>query len=362
MTGVEDFATLLRALGFTLTEEAEFYGNALALGGADISLWELANAYRALANGGVFQPARIWPETPEAVRGQAGPRLSPATAFIVAHILSDRNARSLTFGYENPLATPFWTAVKTGTSKDMRDNWCVGFSRRYTVAVWVGNMQGLPMREVSGISGAAPVWQAVMSYLEGGRGQSDPPEPPPGVVAQTVHFEGLAEPARQEWFRAGSEQPLIRYEPDAVPGILYPVEGAILALDPDIPPERQRVGLRLRTGGERLQLWLNDQRAGGGRRPALLGAAPGPPPSGTAGRGGPDRVGGALRGAGRQPGCPSPLSPGLSDRTPGGRVTLCYTPMTIPHSLRGSQHAYRGRLDSAGLAGPAQCPGAGHHP
>jgi penicillin-binding protein 1C len=262
MTGVEDFAALLRGLGFTLTEEAEFYGNALALGGADISLWELANAYRALANGGGFQPARIWPETPEAGRGQAGPRLSPATAFIVAHILSDRNARSLTFGYENPLATSFWSAVKTGTSKDMRDNWCVGFSRRYTVAVWVGNMQGLPMREVSGISGAAPVWQAVMSYLEGGRGQSDAPEPPSGVVAQAVHFEGLAEPARQEWFRAGSEQPLIRYEPDAVPGILYPVEGAILALDPDIPPERQRVGLRLRTGGERLQLWLNDQRLG----------------------------------------------------------------------------------------------------
>ena len=69
-------------------------------------------------------------------------RVFPANAaFIVADMLSDRAARVPTFGLDNHLNTPFWSAVKTGTSKDMRDNWCVGFSDRYTVAVWVGNFE-----------------------------------------------------------------------------------------------------------------------------------------------------------------------------------------------------------------------------
>ena len=67
----------------------------------------------------------------------------------------DRAARAVTFGLDNPLATRFWTAVKTGTSKDMRDNWCIGYTSRYTVGVWVGNASGAPMWDVSGTSGAA---------------------------------------------------------------------------------------------------------------------------------------------------------------------------------------------------------------
>jgi len=78
--------------------------------------------------------------------------MSPDAAFVVADILSDRAARGLTFGYENPLSTRFWTAVKTGTSKDMRDNWCIGFSSGYTVGVWIGNFSGAPC----GMSRALP--------------------------------------------------------------------------------------------------------------------------------------------------------------------------------------------------------------
>ena len=95
--------------------------------------------------------------------------LDQAAAWIVSDILSDRSARSLAFGLDNPLATRFWSAVKTGTSKDMRDNWCVGYSDRYTVGVWVGNFGGEPMRNVSGVSGAAPVWLAVMNALHQGQ-------------------------------------------------------------------------------------------------------------------------------------------------------------------------------------------------
>ena len=90
---------------------------------------------------------------------------SQEAAFLISDILSDRDARSITFGLENPLATRFWTAVKTGTSKDMRDNWCIGYSRKYTVGVWVGNFSGEPMWNVSGISGAAPVWVEMMNWL-----------------------------------------------------------------------------------------------------------------------------------------------------------------------------------------------------
>ncbi|MBA5845283.1 hypothetical protein, partial [Escherichia coli] len=67
-----------------------------------------------------------------------------------------------TFGFDNPLATRFFSAVKTGTSKDMRDNWTVGFTSRYTVGVWVGNADGSPMWDVSGVTGASPVWSAVV--------------------------------------------------------------------------------------------------------------------------------------------------------------------------------------------------------
>jgi len=72
----------------------------------------------------------------------------------VADILADNNARALTFGLDNVLAVNSWAAVKTGTSKDMRDNWCIGFSQRYTVGVWVGNYSGASMWDVSGVTGA----------------------------------------------------------------------------------------------------------------------------------------------------------------------------------------------------------------
>ena len=97
-----------------------------------------------------------------AVAADAKPLFTPAldarAAFIVGDILSDGNARARTFGTDSVLATRFWSAVKTGTSKDMRDNWALGFSRRYTVGVWVGNRGGAPMHGVSGVMGAAPIW------------------------------------------------------------------------------------------------------------------------------------------------------------------------------------------------------------
>ena len=87
----------------------------------------------------------------------------------------------MTFGLENVLSAALRAAVKTGTSKDMRDNWCVGYSRHYTVGVWVGNFSGEPMREVSGVTGAAPLWLEI-DELPARRGRRPGREPPAGLV------------------------------------------------------------------------------------------------------------------------------------------------------------------------------------
>ncbi len=244
LVGLEPFHDRLIALGLPLARDADFYGYALALGSPEVDLWSLTNAYRALANAGRASAARLLP----AEAAPAARVFDPGATFIVADILSDRAARSVTFGLENPLATPFWSAVKTGTSKDMRDNWCVGFSRRYTVGVWVGNFDGRPMRGVSGVAGAAPVWLDTMLALHGAESSAAPP-PPPGVERRAG-----------EWFLAGSA-PARAATAAPESRIAYPGEGAILALDPDIPPAMQRVFLQA-SGGEHADFVMDGKRLG----------------------------------------------------------------------------------------------------
>jgi penicillin-binding protein 1C len=254
LTGLEPFAARLDRFGFRgLTEAADFYGYALALGSLDVTLEELVNAYRALANGGLFAPLRFTPSDPKPAGRRAQ---SPETAFLIADILSDRQARSVTFGLENPLATRFWTAVKTGTSKDMRDNWCVGFSSRYTVGVWVGNFSGGAMHDVSGISGAAPAWAAIMARLHADT-PSRPPTPPRGLVSKV--FQPPGEAPRGEWFLPGTEPVGATWTAARPPArIVQPGDGAILALDPDIPPERQRLLFQARDAPEQSRWLLDD--------------------------------------------------------------------------------------------------------
>src|SRR3546814_19511390 len=103
--------------------------------------------------------------------------MSAEAAWIVGDILSDRQARARTFGLESVLSTPFWTAVKTGTSKDMRDKWCLGWSDRYTVGVWVGNSGGASMGDVAGVSGAGPIWHDLMSHFHRRTGRVQPYRP-----------------------------------------------------------------------------------------------------------------------------------------------------------------------------------------
>ena len=214
----------------------------------DVAPRELANAYRTLAQGGVFSDLRLTPGS----AGKTRRVMDRNASHIIADILADRSSRSITFGFDNPLTTRFWTAVKTGTSKDMRDNWCVGFSRRYTVGVWVGNFAGQPMWNVSGVSGAAPVWLEVMNYLHRDSRSTAPPRPD-GVVSARAAFHDGSETERTELFLAGTEpspKTSASSKPDSwrIPRIAYPPGGAIIVLDPDIPEENQRVFFETENG------------------------------------------------------------------------------------------------------------------
>jgi penicillin-binding protein 1C len=160
-------------------------------------------------------------------------------------VLSDGAARTVTFGLDSSLATPYWAAVKTGTSKDMRDNWCVGFTRDHTVAVWVGNFEGDSMHDVSGVSGAAPAWRELMDLLHAD-GAPPAPAPPPGVASRPLRFANGLEPPRSEWYLDGTAPGEVVRPVDAAARLVRissPVDGMVIALDPDIPVELQRVPL-----------------------------------------------------------------------------------------------------------------------
>jgi penicillin-binding protein 1C len=258
LVGLEAFAHNLRLLGFHgLDEESDYYGAALALGSADVSLWELANGYRTIANGGRYSEPRLAPGISES--NSSASVYSPQAAFVISDVLADRASRSATFGLENSLATRYWSAVKTGTSKDMRDNWCVGYTRRFTVAVWVGNSSGAPMQDVSGITGAAPVWLEVMNHLNDRFGSQEIPRPP-GVVASVVKYPDAIEPPRREWFIAGTEPNYQAAQLDHhVARIVSPAPGTTVALDPDLPPRSQRIAFEARETPPSSR-WLLDGR------------------------------------------------------------------------------------------------------
>ncbi len=174
-----------------------------------MTLLELANGYRALANGGLWRPYRWRSSVPgEAV--EPGVRvMSPRSAALVLDILADPVARIPAFGLVTPLDFPFPVAAKTGTSRHFTDNWAVATTGRFTVAVWVGNFNGRPMEGVSGVSGAGPLLhRAVLATAR----RYDPGAlPTPGasgaVPVAICRLSGLAATARCpraiEWFAPG---------------------------------------------------------------------------------------------------------------------------------------------------------------
>ena len=262
LVGPEPLFDKLNAAGLQLHESGGFHGLALALGSADVSLLQLANSYRMLANGGQWSPVA-------GLAGRAQRVFDARAVFQVTDILSDAAARAPTFGLDSALVTRGFAAVKTGTSKDMRDNWCIGFTDRYTVGVWVGNASGEAMHRVSGTQGAAPVWRALVQALHAGR-PSRAPLPPAGIERRAISFDAAIEPPREEWFattaaapaattaqRVRSGEQVAAKRPS---GIASPRDGSIFAIDPDMPEPVQRIAFR----GESGQWWLDGRLIGQG--------------------------------------------------------------------------------------------------
>jgi penicillin-binding protein 1C len=324
--GIANVLRFLRRAGFTTFDRtAAYYGLGLTLGNAEVRLDELASAYAAFARGGEWRPARarLDPEPHLAAPAQL---VSPHTAYWITDVLADDEARAFIFGRGSQLEFPFRVAVKTGTSQAYHDNWTVGSSRHVTVGVWVGNFDRSPLIGSSGVTGAGPLFHAVMLAAEarvaGGIKPSDDAvlDPPSTLVAATIcglsgmragdacpvrRRERLAPDAPQvagaactwhqaahgqlatlwpERYRAWAEAHGLRSPIEGGAGaaagkrdasaarlpqpasglhVVHPAEGTVFLIDPTLRPEFQAVPLRAGGAGSGQVSWAVDGRDAG---------------------------------------------------------------------------------------------------
>lgn len=276
--GVPTLHRFLRRAGFsTLDKASDYYGLGLTLGDAEVTLHDLVVAYSILARGGMrVRPCMIRPRCepdPGVPGGRAGSRdriTSERTAFLVTDILSDSSAREFIFGAGGSLDFPFPVAVKTGTSQAYHDNWTVGYTREVTVGVWVGNFDRRQLENSSGVTGAAPIFHAVMLAAQSRAtgttlAYDDGPilTPPSGMNRQSVCAlsglrPGTACPSiEMEWMVSGDQHkdcswhrggpnPYVRWSPEyrgwaRARGLLRdeePIVAMVVNNDPEHTPSR----------------------------------------------------------------------------------------------------------------------------
>ncbi len=283
--GPEALHRALRQCGITtLGHPPEYYGLGLTLGNGEVRLLELANAFATLGRLGIHRPYRLLSGDAAA---HTAPRqvFDPRAAYFLAGMLSDNRARAASFGLESYLNFDFPVACKTGTSSDYRDNWTVGYTPEFTVAVWVGNPDGAPMRDITGVTGAAPLMHRIMNRLRDRHGVTwfEPPGdfltcvvdpltgrrvPPdrPGAVAEVCLYE--PEPsAPEDYDGSGKVRLPVEYAewlagPQNSLGdlavcagspptlqILQPADGTVYYLDSDLPEDSQCIPLRAAAAG-----------------------------------------------------------------------------------------------------------------
>jgi len=215
--GLPTLLGLAGRMGLTTLSDADRYGLALTLGGGEVRLLDLTAAYGAFANGGTrVEPAAILKvqdasgKVIEQWRPNVGARVVDANvAFLISDILSDNDARAPTFGFNSVLQIGRPAAVKTGTTTDYRDNWTLGYTPDLVAGVWVGNANDTPMGNLSGVSGAGPIWHDFMRAALAGKPESDFAQPAGLTRAEVCVPSGLAPTAlcprtRSEWFLAGT--------------------------------------------------------------------------------------------------------------------------------------------------------------
>jgi penicillin-binding protein 1C len=195
-------------------------GYSLVLGGRDVRLLDEMEAYGVFANGGVKEPLVSILEVKDAkgnvlykYNAPSPQRIfSQEISFLISHILLDNTARSMEFGTYSQLvvANHPSVSVKTGTTNETRDNWTVGYTPSFVVGVWVGNNDNTPMSKVaSGITGAAPIWNRIISFVLKGK-PDEQPQKPDDVIAMQIDALGGGlprdgQPTRSEYFIKGTE-------------------------------------------------------------------------------------------------------------------------------------------------------------
>ena len=274
----------------TFDQPPEHYGLGLTIGNAPVRLLELANAYACLARLGEFKPWTLIAND----AGSATTDMFPKNVcYLIADILSDNQARVPTFGPHSVIRLPFKCAVKTGTSRNYRDNWTMGFTPEFTVGVWAGNFDNTPMEGVSGVTGAGPIFRDIFLQLNKSFGTTWFDEPAGIVHAKIDPRNGktvgalTTRSSREDIFLSGTVPPTITaqdYESDTgkayiphdyakwlaqgdqwlsglvcvreaqsddrPPRIVTPTENSVIFLDPDLRDGGRRLMLGAQGGGD----------------------------------------------------------------------------------------------------------------
>ncbi|VVA43445.1 Penicillin-binding protein [Candidatus Roizmanbacteria bacterium] len=208
--GVNNFIDFATKMGISTWNDRSRFGLSLTLGGGEVTMIDMAEAFGVLANHGYKMPLSYF----QKIENNKGDLLremipfkikeiDPAIAYIISDILSDNFARTSAFGAGSSLEIPgYKVAVKTGTTNDKKDNWTIGYTPEFLVVVWVGNNDNTPMNPylTSGITGASPIWNRVMTYLLKNYGTGNKwYEKPDNVVEKNCYY------GRKEYFVRGTE-------------------------------------------------------------------------------------------------------------------------------------------------------------
>jgi penicillin-binding protein 1C len=264
--GVDAFLDCLHELDIqSLQQHPDFYGDGLALGNGEITLLELACAYTALAGQGTYRPLRYLMDEPP--REGARRIFSAETASLIGSILSDPEARRLEFGSGSLLRFPVQTAVKTGTSSDYRDAWAVGYNSRFTVGVWIGNLNHRATDGITGSNGPALILRSVFAELNRHRETRPLYLSPRLVKIEICRESGLPADggcsALSEWFVPGTEPKSPggrRHEVQPI-YLQYPTPGLQLAMDPRIDDDREAFVFRLSNLNSKTRVdWYIDEK------------------------------------------------------------------------------------------------------
>lgn len=236
--GYGTYLDLLHRMGFnSLNRHPDYYGDGLALGCGEVTLYHMVQAYGTLANKGRSLHLKGFQD--RLYRGPGQRIFSEEAASLIGNMLSDAHARTLEFGSGGILNFPVQTAVKTGTSSDYRDAWALAYNHRYVAGVWMGNFDGRPTEGLTGSTGPALILRSVFAELN----RHDDTRPlflSPKLIQKEVclrqGFNDTPRINRKEWFVNGSEPKKEDLPPlPTAPGFIKPVNGLEMAMDPRIP-------------------------------------------------------------------------------------------------------------------------------